>query len=614
MFFRQPASHQAGSRTVSGRGEVFAAATFLAFFLSSTVYSGPALGGSSASSTHTIACGVDVSTRHAMVVSADSIASAVGNQVLMDGGNAVDAAVAVGFALAVTLPRAGNIGGGGFMLIRLSDGNEDFIDYREKAPLAASRDMYLDENGDVITDLSTVGLLAAGVPGTVYGLRQAHETYGTLPWDRLLEPAVRLARDGFVVGEPLAASLAENREYLSSFDETRRVFVDPDYRAGDLLVQADLARTLQRVAKDWKDFYEGETARLIAAEMRDNGGLITIEDLLQYRSAPREPIHFDYRGYHFTAAPLPSSGGVMLAQLFQILERHRVWSLARNSTAYVHLVSEAEKIVYRSRALYLGDGDFYPSPWDKLTESGCASRMAQLIHSDRRLERKELESVDLLPGWSAPSGAGRNDDETPPDKGSRRGPFEQTTHFSIVDRWGNAVANTYTLNDAYGCAVVVRGAGFLLNNEMDDFAIKPGHPNLYGLVGSDANAVAPGKRMLSSMSPTIVTKNEKLCLVLGSPGGARIPTAVFQVIVNVLDHGMSAYDAVCAGRFHHQYLPDRIYAENGALERRVVGDLIGMGHKIEIREPMGNVQVIHVKDGVLYGASDPRSGGLAVGY
>lgn len=533
--------------------------------------------------------GVNVTVPTALVVTADSIASAVGNAVLLDGGNAVDAAVAVGFALAVTHPRAGNIGGGGFMLVRLANGDEAFIDYRETAPSRARRDMYLGEDGAVVDDLSTVGHLASGVPGTVYGLAEAHEAFGSLPWPRLLEPAIRLARDGFPVSRSLAESLETRRTRLESHTEARRIFVVPGYRPGDRIVQPDLAGTLERISLEWRDFYTGKTASLIAAEMVRGGGLVSMEDLAGYRAVRRDPLRFDYGEYTVTSAPLSSSGGVIIAQVLQMLERHEAGSLERGSAEYVHLVCEAEKVAYRSRALYLGDGDFYPSPWAELVSPATAARLAALISPDGKLKVDSLEAAVLLES-------------------------EQTTHYSIVDRWGNAVANTYTLNGLYGSGVVVAGAGFLLNNEMDDFAIKPGYPNLYGLVGSEANAIEPGKRMLSSMSPTFVDGPDGFFLVLGSPGGSRIPTTVLQVILNVVDHGMPLCDAVSASRFHEQYLPDRIFIENGALDPAAIDGLLSLGHRIEIRRPMGEVQAILVRDGRLTGASDPRGDGRAIGH
>lgn len=537
----------------------------------------------------TTTTGPHVTVPHAIVVSADSLASAVGNQVLLDGGNAVDAAVAVGFALAVTLPRAGNIGGGGFMLVRMGGGGEAAIDYREKASLAAHRDMFLDGDGNVVPELSTVGHLAAGVPGTVSGLAYAHKTYGTLPWRRLVEPAIRLARDGFTVSPALARSLRAKRDLLEKHGEAYRLFVAPDFEAGDRLIQLDLAVTLDRIAKDWTDFYRGETARLIVDEMRRGGGLVSMKDLDSYRPVARTPIRFRYRDYTIVSAPLPSAGGVLLSQIFQILEARRASGLVRHSAAQVHLLAEAEKIAYRGRALYLGDPDFYTSPWEKMIDPGTVASLAGLIEFDGVVSVDTLETTDLL--------------------GS-----EQTTHFSIVDRWGNAVANTYTLNGSYGCGVVVAGAGFLLNNQMDDFSSKPGHPNSYGLVGSAANAIEPGKRMLSSMSPTFVEKNDSLVMVLGTPGGATIPTSVAQVILNVLDYGMPLVDAVAAKRFHEQYLPDVIYIENGALAEGVIDRLLTMGHKIQIRKPIGNVQAIILENGKLTGVSDPRGVGRAVGH
>lgn len=600
-------------RSLFRRRAVTSCTAILILALSLTVVS--AAGKSNKSRTQ---AGVNVTTKNAIVVTADSIASAVGNQVLLDGGNAVDAAVAVGFALVVTLPRAGNIGGGGFMLIRLHNGEDDFIDYREKAPRKAHRDMYLDDEGKVISKLSTVGHLAVGVPGTVYGLALAHQTHGTLPWKTLLAPAIRLAREGFVINAASVKSLKDERETLRKFEVTKRIFVTPDYEPGDRLIQKDLATTLERIAKDWRDFYTGKTARLIVAEMERHGGLIMKEDLEEYAAKVREPVRVEYHGYQIISAPLPSSGGVILSQLLQMLECLEASSVPRQSSDYVHRVCEAEKIVYRGRALYLGDDDFYPSPWEDMTTPATASRLAKLIHPDRKLKLEDLESEILLPGWSAPLRRSRSLD---PDcgqgrSGDNRGfqSHEQTTHFSIVDRWGNAVANTYTLNDSYGSGVVVEGGGFFLNNEMDDFSIKPGHPNLYGLVGSEANAIEPGKRMLSSMSPTIVTTGGELRMVLGTPGGATIPTTLLQVILNVIDRDMPLFDAVAAGRFHEQYLPDRIYVENGALVPDAIDCLLEMAHRIEIRKPIGNVQAILVKEGTLNGVSDPRGNGRAVGH
>lgn len=518
------------------------------------------------------AAGAHVSVTDAIVVTADSIASAVGHEVFLDGGNAVDAAVAVGFALAVTLPRAGNIGGGGFMMIHLSDGQEKFIDYREKAPLAARRDMYLDENGDVVDSLSTAGHLAVGVPGTVYGFAYAHEAFGRLPWKRLIEPAVHLAREGFVVRPSLAGSLRKKRDLLGKNEEARRIFVAPNHEPGDRLVQLDLAATLERIAEDWTDFYRGRTAQLIVEEMRRGGGLMTMQDLTSYRAVPREPLRFRYRDYEITAAPLPSSGGVILAQVFQMLEFRNSSSLPRQSAAYVHLLSEAEKIAFRGRALYLGDTDFYPSPWENMIDPANTSRLADLICADSPLKVGTLETTDLLES-------------------------EQTTHYSIVDEWGNAVANTFTLNSAYGSGVVVKGAGFLLNNEMDDFSVKPGYPNLYGLVGSEANAIEPGKRMLSSMSPTFVHRDESLLMVLGSPGGSIIPTTVLQVILNVVDHGMPLTDAVAAGRFHQQCLPDVIYIENGALAPDVIDTTWTWGTSSRSANPSATSRLFSSKTG-----------------
>ena len=541
---------------------------------------------------------------NAVVVSADSIASRVGVDVLERGGNAVDAAVAVAFALDVTYPRAGNIGGGGFMLVRLSSGETHFIDYRETAPSRATRDMYLDHSGNVIEGCSTMGPLAAGVPGTVAGLALAHRRFGTLAWSDLVAYAWRLARDGFAVDSFFVHSIAKERALLESHPVTKKTFVDPAFRPGDVFRPPDLAETLHRLMTEGeKDFYEGRTADLIAAEMERGGGLIAKADLAAYQAKFREPICVAYRGLEVVSAPLPSSGGIILSELFQLLARWGLDEIGYHSRDHIHLLSESEKIVYRLRALYMGDADFYPTPSEMLVRPSYVDRLQRLIDPNRVLPVRELDSIDLSPATVS----------------------HETTHFSIVDRWGNAVSNTYTLNGWFGSGVTVTGAGFLLNNEMDDFSIKPGYANIYGLIGSEANAIEPGKRMLSSMSPTMVTRDGELFMVVGTPGGATIPTAVLQVISNVVDFRMTLEKAVAAPRVHNQYLPDQISIEAGALAPPVVEALRRLGHKVVEREPIGDVQAILVEKGGthgggdreggrLVGVSDPRGNGRAVGY
>lgn len=552
-----------------------------------------------------------VRARSGVVASSDSIASRVGVEVLKAGGNAVDAAVAVAFALAVTYPQAGNIGGGGFMLVRMADGRTSFIDYREKAPIGARRDMYLDSSGNVIEGASTRGHLAAGVPGTVAGLFLAHRLYGTMSWKELVAPAHELASRGFIMSRALAEAIEAKRDLLGRYPASREIFLAEEPRAGRLFVQEDLAATLARIAEAGADgFYEGKTAELIASEMQKHGGLITKADLAGYEAKPREPVAVAYRGYEVLSAPLPSSGGIILSFLLQFLEPLAPGTMGFHSARSVHAISEAEKIAYKLRALYLGDEDYYPSPWRGLITSGYVKRLRGLIDFGRALPLETLDALDLAPGRPG-GGPGSRERPKPRRPG---GESEETTHFSIVDRWGNAVSNTYTLNSGFGSGVVVEGAGFLMNNEMDDFSIKPGHPNIYGLVGNEANAIEPGKRMLSSMSPTIVLDGGRLFMILGTPGGSTIPTTVLQVFLNVVDYGMALEDAVAAPRFHEQYLPDVIFVEEGALSGGVTAELEAMGHRIQERRPIGDVQAIIVGDSGYVGVSDPRGPGRPAGY
>ncbi len=531
--------------------------------------------------------------RGGTVVTASPPATAVGVEILKRGGNAVDAAVAVGFALAVTYPQAGNLGGGGFLLLRPGSGESIFIDFRETAPAAASRDMYLDSLGNVIDGLSTIGALAAGVPGTVAGLHKAHELHGSLPWSELIEPAISLARDGFPVSERLSSSLRDLQKYKERFPGLRQ-YMKSDGTAlapGDTLRQAALAATLQRIAAEGPDaFYRGAIAESIVEEMRLSGGIISKQDLAGYEARIREPLRGSYRGYEILSAPPPSSGGTVLLEILNILEGYDLRGMGFMSDQTIHYMVEAERRGYADRAQYLGDPGYTDNPVSRLISKGYASELRESI-TPRATPSSELP---------ARPGASREKRET--------------THYSIVDKDGTAVAVTYTLNDGYGSRVVVRGAGFLLNNEMDDFSIKPGHPNLYGLVGSEANAIEPGKRMLSSMAPTIVLRDGKAFLVLGTPGGATIITTIAQILIDMLDFDMTLEAAVSAPRFHHQWLPDHISVENGAFGAYLRRSLVEKGHRIEDRPaPIGDAQVIEVRGQAACGMSDPRGDGAPGG-
>ena len=527
-----------------------------------------------------------------MAVSACPIASEVGARILRRGGNAVDAAIAMGFALAVTYPGAGNIGGGGFMLVRTADGGCRCVDYRETAPSGASRDMYLDEAGEAVTDLSTVGCKSSGVPGTVAGLYLAHREYGSIPWSDLIEPAAELARRGFRVSDRLAGIFERMEPYLEDYHGLA-VFTGPGGRLpspGDTLVQADLARTLRRIAtRGPEDFYEGETAELIGLEMARGGGLIDLEDLSRYEAVMREPVHGSYRGFEIISAPLPSSGGIVLLEILNIVEGYPLAEYGFLSEEAVHLVVEAEKRAFRDRALFLGDSDFVNINTTKYISKEYAGHLRNNIM------------------WRATDPALSSDPEPPSPESS------ETTHYSIVDGAGNAVSTTTTLNDTFGSKVLVEGAGFLMNDEMDDFSIKPGVPNMYGLVGGEANEIEPGKRMLSSMSPTIVLDGGTPFLVLGSPGGGKIITTVAQIIMNVIDYGMSVADAVDAPRFHHQWIPEEIKFERGAHLQGLVDALAERGHGcVALQDAMGDAQVIGLIDSVACGVADGRgSGGAA---
>ncbi|MDX1477086.1 MAG: gamma-glutamyltransferase [Saprospiraceae bacterium] len=533
-------------------------------------------------------------SKEGMVVSAHPLATAAGVEILRAGGNAIDAAVAVQLALAVVYPRAGNIGGGGFLVYRGADGFAETLDYREKAPLAATRDMYLDSLGNVIPGLSTRGHLAAGVPGTIAGLAASHEKYGSLDWHRLAEAAIRLAQEGFQVTAAEADRLNRYAEDIRAFNPSEVPFLQTaPWKEGDLLVQKELAQTLRRIADSGRDgFYQGETARLIVAEMQRGGGLITLEDLAGYQAKWRTPVTTDYKDYRLISMPPPSSGGIALAQLLEMVEPFPLSEWGFQDTRSVHLMVEAERRVYADRALHLGDMDFYPVPIDTLLDPEyLAERMADF---DARVATtsQTVQAGDFSLTLES---------------------FE-TTHLTVVDAQGNAASVTTTLNSNYGCKVVVDGAGFFLNNEMDDFSAKPGVPNQFGLVGAEANAIAPAKRMLSSMTPTIIERDGRLAMTIGTPGGSTIITSVFQVFLNVAEFGMTIGEAVQAPRFHHQWLPDEIMLEPAAIEPGARQELSAKGHTFREVSYIGMVEAIALlPDGTLEGAADSRGDDHAQG-
>jgi len=538
-----------------------------------------------------------VTASQGMVVTSHTLATEVALEVLKAGGNAVDAAVTAGFALAVTQPRSGNIGGGGFMLYAPGNGDTvEAIDYREKAPASATATMFQDDSGNVVQNRSRFTHQAAGVPGTVAGLALALERHGTLPLKQALAPAIRLAREGFIVPARFTEGLNQARERLVRWPATFETFYKKDgtaWQPGERFIQPELANTLERIATHGiRDFYQGETAELIVAEMQRHDGLITLEDLRSYQPAIREPVHGTYRGHDIYSMSPPSSGGTHIVQILNILEGYDMAGLGHNSAAGIHRMAEAMKLAYADRATYLGDTDFVDVPLAGLTSKDYAKELRQGIATDRARPSSEIQAG------------------TP---GAYESP--ETTHFSIVDRWGNAVSNTYTINFSYGSGITVAGAGFLLNNEMDDFSAKPGVPNAYGLIGGEANKIAPGKRMLSSMSPTIVRRDGSNYLVSGSPGGSRIITTTLQVLLNVIDHGMNIQSAVNAPRIHHQWLPDKIRMEQG-ISPDTVELLERMGHRVVTDRAMGAIQSILISnDGELHGGADPRrSTSSAMGY
>lgn len=540
---------------------------------------------------------VPVEAKNGMVVTSHTLATEVALEVLKKGGNAVDAAVTAGFALAVTQPRSGNIGGGGFMLVSSEKKKEVVaIDYREKAPAGATRDMFLDADGNADQNLSRFSHISAGVPGTVAGLALALKKYGTISLEEALAPAIKLAEKGFVVTPRFSKGVKSKQKRLFKFEAGKKKFLKADgkfYEPGDIYIQADLAETLKRISKEGiKGFYEGRTAELIVAEMQRGKGLITLEDLKNYQPKIRKPVFGTYRGYDIYSMSPPSSGGAHIIQILNILEQYPINNLGHNSAKTIHLMAEAMKRAYADRSKFLGDSDFVKVPLNGIISKKYAASQRAGINPDFA-----SISRNIAPG-------------NPTDFESN-----ETTHFSIVDKFGNAVANTYTINFSYGSGIVVEGAGFLLNNEMDDFSAKPGVPNGYGLIGGEANKVEPQKRMLSSMSPTIVMKGGKNFLIAGSPGGSRIITTTLQVIMNVIDHNLNVQAAVNAPRIHHQWLPDEIRIEEG-ISVDTIRLLKGMGHTVNEKSSMGAIQSIMVtEDGIMYGGADPRrSTSAAMGF
>jgi len=525
---------------------------------------------------------------YAAIATPDNFGSDVSQEILNKGGNAVDAAIATGFALAVTYIDAGNIGGGGFMTIKMND-EVAFLDYREKAPKAAHRDMYLDENGDVIEYSTLIGGQAVGVPGTVAGFWKAHQRFGKLPWEELVNPAIKLAEEGFLPAKILVDDIQSMKDWFKDKTNFSKYFLS--INTSENFKQPELANTLRRIAKfGADDFYSGETAKLIVEQMKESDGLITMEDLNSYEAIWREPLRSNWRNYEVISAPPPSSGGFAIIQLLKMKDYldHFFSGLEHNSAQYIHLVAEMEKRVFADRAEYLGDPDFFDVDIEKLISEEYIARRALEVNPNAI---SSLESVD--PGLESPD----------------------TTHYSIVDQWGNAVSNTYTINWNYGSGVVVEGAGFLLNNEMDDFSAKPGVPNIFGVVGNVANEIQPEKRMLSSMSPTILLKDGNVEMVLGTPGGSTIFTSVFQTIVNIMDFDMSPYEAIESTRFHHQLLPPDEITYNGftignPLPKETISQLGEKGYKaIPHDYDFGDVQVIIREDESWIAASDPRDRG-----
>ena len=531
----------------------------------------------------------------AMVVSARKEASNIGKEILAQGGNAFDAMFATELALAVSYPQAGNIGGGGFMIYRLNNGETGAIDYREKAPLAAHKDMYLDEKSEIIDGKSTYGAMAVGVPGTIAGIFEVHKRFGTLPVKQLVQPSIDLARKGMVLSKKQANQFNDLKTKILGANNYTTHFETKDWQEGDTLKFEQLAQTLERIQQKGRDeFYKGETAALLVNYIQELGGIITTEDLAKYEAKWRTPITFDYKGHKIISMTLPSSGGVCLAQILKGIEPFDLSSLEHNSTEYIQLVTESERRAYADRSHYLGDMDFVEVPIDSLIDDAYIAERMSTFNWEKATSSAEL-SHGIIPGYES----------------------NETTHYSIVDPMGNAVSVTTTLNLSFGSKVYVKDAGFFLNNEMDDFSSKPGTPNAFGLVGAEANAIAPEKRMLSSMTPTIVEKDGKLKMVVGSPGGSTIITSVMQNIVNVLDYNMGMQESVNAARFHHQWLPDNIRMEPNGFNEEVKKELEKKGYEILEKESLvlGQVNAILIlEDGRIEGAADPRNENSAKGF
>lgn len=530
----------------------------------------------------------------AMVVSARAEASKIGSDILQKGGNAYDAMVATHFALAVVYPVAGNIGGGGFMVYRNKDGTKGALDFREKAPISAHKNMYLDSVGNVIKNKSTLGPYAVGIPGAVAGVFEVYEKFGSLPFKELIQPSIDLARNGFKVTKKQAASLNSKTDFFKEVNNYKTLF-EKDWKEGDILKQEDLAKTLERIRDFGKDeFYKGKTADLLVNYVRELGGIITHQDLEKYKAIWRKPISFTYKNHTITSMTLPASGGICLAQILKSVELFDISKIEHNSTKYIQLLTEAERRSYADRAHYLGDIDFVNVPIDSLINQNYINKRMNSFSWDKATPSSEVSQGKIL-GYES----------------------NETTHYSIVDQFGNAVSVTTTLNTGYGSKVVVKGAGFILNNEMDDFSSKPGVPNVYGLVGSKANAIASEKRMLSSMTPTIVEKNGKLKMVVGTPGGSTIITSVLQNIINVVDYGMGMQESVDKPRFHHQWLPDVIKMEPNGFNDKTKTKLESLGYQLLERNSLiiGRVDAILVlPNGHLEGGADKRGDDAAVGF
>ena len=544
-----------------------------------------------------------VSAEHGMVVSTSSYASQVGVDILKKGGNAVDAAVAVGFALAVTYPAAGNIGGGGFMVIHLADGKNTTIDFREKAPMSAYRDMYLNKEGEFVPELSQQGTTSAGVPGSTAGLIYAIEKYGTLPLSEVIQPAIDLARKGWKLNARDARYFREGLPLFEKYPSTQKIFMKDSttYSEGELFTQPDLASTLEGIKEHGRDgFYKGRVAELLVRQVKSLGGYITPADLEKYQPVEREPVTGTYRGYEIVSMAPPSSGGIALIELLNILENYNLSQEGWNSSQYVHHIVEAMKYVYADRTYHLGDADFYPVPEKQLTSKEYAKTI--------------FNRIEQAGNTAVPYGDIKSPDVTQYSEST------QTTHYSVYDSYGNAVSTTTTINSLFGSGVIVDSAGFFLNNEMDDFSSKPGVQNQFGLLGSEANSIQPEKRMLSSMTPTIILHNGNPFIIAGSPGGSTIITVVLQVILNCIDFDMNIREAIEKPRIHHQWIPDSIYYEQKALTADVKRELAAIGYKFvneSAAQPiLGIVEAIMIdnRNGIIYGADDPRGGGLAEGY